>query len=366
MKKTRIIAIVLLVLFAGLMIIKGCSGDPDKKNGDKPKGSESDASVVAPVFSADSAFAFVKRQVDFGPRVPNTSGHKICGDYLANTLRSFGANVIEQTAKVKAWNGVNLDMRNIIGQYNPEAKRRIMLCAHWDTRPYADKDSLESNFRKPILGANDGASGVGVLLEVARQLQLQPINEKIGIDIIFFDAEDYGKPEFEKSRYDPNVDSEAAYEEAQQDMMTWCLGSQYWAQRPHVGGYRAQYAILLDMVGARHAKFYKEGYSMKYAPKIVEKVWAAASKAGFGETFNTQQVGGIFDDHLPVNEIAGIPTIDIVQFGPSTQVMGLQPDDEKETFGFYHHTMFDNMDVIDSATLKAVGQTLLQVIYGEK
>ncbi|MDZ4750986.1 MAG: M28 family peptidase [Flavobacteriales bacterium] len=362
MKKYKFVAIGLLALFLAAIIIKGCDGGkPDPVIVDT-----STESIVTPVFSADSAYQYVKRQVDFGPRVPNTAEHKKCGDYLAASLRNFGATVIEQTTKVKAWNGTTLDIRNIIGQYNPSAKRRIILCAHWDTRPYADKDSLESNHRKPIDGANDGASGVGILLEIARALQMEPMIDKIGIDIILFDGEDYGKPEFEKNRFDPDSDSEAAYNEAQNDMMTWCLGSQYWSQNLHVGGYRAQYAILLDMVGARHAKFYQEGYSIKYAPDIVRKVWGAASKAGYGEIFSNQQVGGIFDDHLPINELAGIRAINIVQFGPTTQVMGLQTDSEQETFGFYHHTVFDNMDIIDKKTLEAVGQTVLNVIYSEK
>jgi hypothetical protein len=360
MKKHKILWALFMVAGIVLVTCSGCEDDPITEV--KPV----ETTAVVPVFSADSAYQYVKRQVDFGPRVPNTAAHKACASWLASELRGYGANVIEQKGKVKAWNGTQLDMINVIGQFNPEAKRRILLCSHWDTRPYADKDSLETNWRKPIDGANDGASGVGVLLEVARQLQANPLASNIGIDIIFFDAEDYGKPEFEKSRFDPDADPNAAYEEAQRDMLTWCLGSQYWCRNPHVGGYRAQYGILLDMVGARHARFYQEGYSMKYAPDVVSKVWNAAYKGGFGSTFVKDQIGGIFDDHIPLNEMAGIKTIDIVQFGPSVNVMGIQAEDDTEKFGFYHHTVFDNMDIIDPETLKAVGQTVLTVLYNEK
>ena len=189
------------------------------------------ASVVVPAFNADSAYRYVKEQVDFGPRVPNTAAHRACGDYLIGKLKQFGATVHVQEADLVAYDNTILKARNIIGSFNPDNRRRVLLCAHWDSRPYADSERSKKKQREPILGANDGASGVGVLLEMARLMQQQA--PAIGVDIIFFDAEDYGIPTFYKGNYKAD---------------TWCLGSQYWGRVPHVQGYNARYGILLDMV----------------------------------------------------------------------------------------------------------------------
>ena len=213
---------------------------------------------VSPNFNADSAYTYVKDQVDFGYRVPNTAAHAACGNYLAAQLKRFGAEVQEQKMVVTAYDGTKLNARNIIGSYAPEKRTRILLFAHWDTRPYSDQDTDPANHRKPLLGANDGASGVGVLLEVARILQTKA--PEVGIDIIFFDAEDYGVPKFVT---DYKGDSNE----------TWCLGSRYWAKNPHVKDYRARYGILLDMVGAPNAKFDQEYHSLQYAKDVVERVW---------------------------------------------------------------------------------------------
>ncbi|MDZ4824785.1 MAG: M28 family peptidase [Flavobacteriales bacterium] len=320
-----------------LIASAGCEDDPPVSKPVVPK-----PVVTPPVFMMDSAYHFVQHQVDFGPRVPNTSAHAKCADWLAQKLRGYGASVIVQEAEATAFDGTKLNMKNIIGAFNPTAKKRILLCAHWDTRPFADKDSLESNWHKPIDGANDGGSGVAVLLELARMFQQQPL--AFGVDIIFFDAEDYGKPEFLKK--DLNDD----------DVLTWCLGSQYWASHLHKPSYQAKYGILLDMVGAKDATFYKEGYSMNYAPHVVDNVWAAAQKLGHGQYFMEDEMGGMIDDHLPINEIAGIPTIDVIHYDMSPQVMG---------FGYFHHTHRDNMKVIDANTLKAVGETIAYVVYND-
>ena len=245
-----------------------------------------------------------------------------------------------QTADLVAYDNTILKARNVIGAYNPESKRRVLLCAHWDSRPYADQDADKTKHHSPILGVNDGASGVGVLLEVARQLQQQA--PAIGIDIIFFDAEDYGIPYFYQGAYKND---------------TWCLGSQYWGRVPHVDGYNARYGILLDMVGGRGATFLKEGVSLQYAEPVVKKVWRAAKKLGLENYFVDEHGGYVNDDHVPVNEIARIPCIDIVN---------CDLNGELSSFGDFWHTLDDNMDVIDRNTLQAVGQTVLQVIYNEK
>ena len=295
-------------------------------------------SIVVPTFDADSAYSYVATQVAFGPRVPNTEAHKACASYLASELERHGATVYVQDAVLTAYNGYKLNAKNIIGTFNPEEKRRILLFAHWDSRPYADWDEDEANYRKPIDGADDGGSGVGVLLEIARQIgESAP---KAGIDIIFFDAEDYGTPEFIKDNHKSD---------------TWALGSQYWAKNPHVPNYKAEYGILLDMVGAKGATFYKEGFSMQYAARYVEKVWSTARKLGYGKYFINSKIGYLIDDHQYVIEGRGIPCIDIINYKPNTS----------KGFADYWHTINDNMDVIDRQTLKAVGQTVLEVIYND-
>ncbi len=313
-------------------------------NSKKASGDEvaaSDAAVQVPAFDADSAYLYVKQQVDFGPRTPNSEAHDRCGDYLAAKLETFGAKVYNQRVDLTGYDGRTLKARNIIGAYNPDSKRRVMLCAHWDTRPWADNDPDKANHRKPILGANDGASGVGVLLEVARQVQRQA--PAIGIDIILFDMEDYGTPQFAETLAD--------------DSGTWCLGAQYWSRSPHVQGYNARFGILLDMVGAKGSTFLKEGTSLQYAEPVVKKVWRAARKLGLENYFVDEHGGYVNDDHVPVNEIARIPCIDII----NCDLKG-----ELSSFGDFWHTLDDNMDIIDRNTLQAVGQTVLQVIYNEK
>jgi Zn-dependent M28 family amino/carboxypeptidase len=290
------------------------------------------------VFNADSAYSFVARQVAFGPRVPNTKAHSDCADYLKAKLECFGADVVVQEAELTAFNHSVLHAKNIIAQYNPSLPNRIMLCAHWDSRPFADRciDSLRRN--EPILGANDGASGVGVLLEIARNIQMQDLY--VGIDIILFDAEDYGIPDHLDVPYVAD---------------TWCLGSQYWASHPHVPNYNADYGILLDMVGAPQATFYQEIYSLTYAKKIVKKVWKSADECGYGNYFVSARGGAITDDHVYVNNLREIPCIDIIQWDP----------DSESGLGTYWHTHNDTMERIDKNTLKAVGQTVLHVILND-
>ena len=297
--------------------------------------------AIVPIFDADSAYGFVERQVAFGPRVPGTVTHRKCGDWLVDKLRSYGAEVLTQNVDLKAYNGDILKARNIIAQFQPEKQERIMLCAHWDTRPWADSDPDKANHYKPIPGANDGGSGVGVLLEIARQLSMTPTT--VGVDIILFDAEDYGLHDNDVSRYASNRHS-------------WALGSQYWSYFPHVAGYSPRYGILLDIVGAPNSVFCQESYSLHFAAGVVRKVWQWAAKAGYSTYFSNEEGGAITDDHLYVNSTAGIPCIDIINYDPESP----------NGFGPYHHTMKDDMDWIDAETLKAVGQTVLTAIYNEK
>lgn len=304
-----------------------------------PKNAQTQEKVISvPVFSADSAYIFTKKQVDFGARVPNTKAHDACALYLSAALKGFGAEVIEQKVNLNAFDGTVLRSVNIIGSFNVKAEARILLFSHWDSRPWADHDLLPKNRKKPVMAANDGASGVGVLLEMARLMSKnQPT---IGVDIFFCDSEDYGQPE--SAGGDSNENS-------------WCLGTQHWAKSPHVPGYTARFGILLDMVGGKQATFYREQASEYYAGNVVDKVWSQAKSLGFGQYFVNQKGGAITDDHIYVNQLAGIPSIDIIQYDPKSGT----------GFATYWHTTHDTMDNVDKNTLNAVGTTLMHVVYNE-
>ncbi|MFN5630308.1 MAG: M28 family peptidase [Bacteroidota bacterium] len=309
------------------IIAASCSTVENKKQ-------ETEAPFVqkSPEFNEDSCFSFLQKQVAFGPRVPGTTAHKKCGDYLSNQLKKYDLDVHIQTSPVTTYNKKTFNLYNIIGSYNPHLKNRVLLLAHWDCRPFADEDVIDTD--KPIDGADDGASGVAVLLEVARQLQLK--KPEIGIDIFFSDLEDYGVPNGSGESL-PN---------------SWCLGTQHWANNPHVVGYKANYGILLDMVGAKGAIFPVEGSSLFYAPAIIDKVWKNAANLGYSNYFVSAQMGRTTDDHVYVNEIAKIPCIDIVHMNPTTG-----------TYGTHHHKHADNLEIIDQGSLKMVGQVVLETIW---
>lgn len=327
--KPLIFSVILLLTFA-------CKEQPKETKTEEP------LIVLQPIpeFNPDSAYAFIAQQVALGPRVPNTEAHRKAAEMFLTAFRRFGWEVQAQDFEAIAYNGTILKSRNIIASYNPEAKRRILLGAHWDTRPYADMDEDPSRRREPIDGANDGGSGVGVLLEIARIIGQQDSLKikNIGIDIILFDSEDYGQPEDEQ---------QVAFKRD-----SWCLGSQHWSKNKHKEGYTAYYGILLDMVGAKDARFLLEGHSMEYAPSVVKKVWDTAHRLGFSKYFIYQTTSALIDDHLYVNQLAGIPMIDIIQY-------------ENGSFGSFWHTHRDNMDIISKETLYAVGKTVLQVLYNE-
>ena len=334
---------------------------------------------VGPAFCADSAYAYCQQQCDFGPRTMNSQAHEDCGQWIMDKFRSFGLTVTPQQASLKGYDGTMLRATNIIASYRPELTDRILICAHWDSRPWADNDPDEANWHKPVLAANDGASGVAVMLELARLISLQftvdslqmitsaaesstadvssasnlptdtssvnrklsTVNKTLGVDFICFDAEDWGTPQWDESSNSSD---------------TWALGAQYWAANPHVDGYKARYGILLDMVGGQGAQFYQEQLSLQYARSIVDKVWHASQVVGFGSFFPKREGGGITDDHLPVNRIAKIPCIDIIPY---------YPDCPQSSFGPTWHTVNDDMAHIDRNTLQAVGQTLVQVLFSE-
>lgn len=331
-----------LIIIAFSLLLASC-GDKQPKGTptttDKPK-----KTVVVPSFNPDSAYQFVAKQTYFGPRVPETQAHADCAGWLTAKLAEYADTVIVQDFRTRLFNDKGIDGQNIIGVFHPEAKKRIVLCAHWDSRPYADHDPDAANTRKPIDGANDGASGVGVLLECARLFKTQPLPEQLGIDIVLFDLEDYGPHQDE---------TEAYYDES---VNHWALGSQYWSKHPHVYGYKAFYGILLDMVGGSNPNFQKEYFSQGYATWVSNKVWRKAADLGYRPYFSNELGTVISDDHLPMNQIAGIPTIDIID---------LQPNSSNGCFPEVWHTLSDNLEHIDKTTLGMVGDVLLHVVYEE-
>lgn len=328
-----------LILIAAALLLAACDDTNNPNTPNEPK-----KTVTVPSFNADSAYQFVAKQTNFGPRVPETQAHADCAEWLTAKLGEYADTVIVQDFRAKLFNGKGIDGQNIVGVFHPEAKKRIVLCAHWDSRPFADHDPDTANAYKPIDGANDGASGVGVLLECARLFKAQPLPERLGIDIVFFDLEDYG----------PHVDdAEKYYDDA---VNYWALGSQYWSKHPHVYGYKAYYGILLDMVGGPNPNFQKEYYSQGYAASVCNKIWRKAFDLGYRSYFSNELGAPISDDHLPMNEIADIPTIDIID---------LQPESINECFPDVWHTLNDNIENIDKSTLGMVGNVLLHVLYEE-
>ncbi|QJB34329.1 M28 family peptidase [Chitinophaga oryzae] len=285
--------------------------------------------VPVPAFNADSAYAYTAKQVSFGPRIPNTPAQQHCADWMISTLKQWADTVYVQRTTVEGPNKEKLPCINIIASFNPAAKQRVLLLAHWDTRPWADEDAFDKKGK--LDGADDGASGVGVLMETARQFRAH--KPEAGVDILLVDVEDYGVKDNENS---------------------FCLGTQYWAKNPHIKGYKANYGILLDMVGGRGSQFYMEGSSQQYAYGPMKMFWDVANQLGYSDYFRYEKNGSyITDDHIYVNTMANIPTFDIIAWQASGN------------FAPHWHTQGDNMSVIDTRTLKAVGQTILQVIYNQ-
>ncbi len=329
-------AIIILII----MLACSCSGNSQSKAATaSASAAKTEAYTERGAFSADSAYAYAARQVEFGPRVPGTASHRKCADWLISQLESYGAEVSTQLTEVTAWNGDRLPLRNIFARFNPKATARVLLVAHYDTRPWADQDPDPAKRDKPIDGANDGASGVAVLLEIARNLALEPAS--IGVDILLNDCEDYGARD--------EADLENTTE-------TWCLGTQYFAKNmPFSVADMPRYGILLDIVGGRAARFHREYYSAYYAPTPTAKVWGMAQKLGLSDRFPMAIGGAAVDDHIPLIG-AGIQTADIIE----------NTNPQTNSFPPTWHTHADNMDNLDKESLGVVGRVVLNVIYNEK
>ena len=323
---TALVAVVLLML-----TLSACDREPEDS-----RLSFIDRNREVPVFSADTAYHFIGRQVAFGPRNPGSQGHRHTKEYLAGTLKRFAGPqaVFVQPFTHTGYTGETYQMGNIIASFRPELGDRIMLLAHWDTRPRAEKDPDPARRSQPIPGADDGGSGVGVLLELARIFHDHP--PPVGVDILLFDGEDYGR---------------------EGDMEYYFLGSRYWSENPPVPGYRPRFGILLDMVGARDAVFPREGFSMRYAPRLVDEIWEIARQMGHHDRFIDEKGSSIADDHWIINRKTGIPTINIIHHKPP------RPLQTGISFPDYWHTHDDDMDIIGEQTLQAVGEVLLELIY---
>lgn len=338
MIKTSFLLLILLIsVVSGLLLLGSCGSEERSRTATtSTESSTSRAALSVPVFNADSAWQYIADQLEFGYRIPGTEAHLECRDYLAAQLQAFGATVEVQEFSARLFeSGRATRAFNLIGSFNPSARNRILLGAHWDSRYIADHDPDQNNRTQPVPGADDGGSGVGVLLEIARQISQQPL-ANIGVDIVFFDAEDQG------------IDGGREPE-------SWGVGAQHWSRQIARSSQRHRYGILLDMVGASGPRFGKEGFSMRFAPEVVHTVWGIAQRLGYGHMFVNQEVPGVIDDHYFVNTIARIPMINIINRPPGT------------TTGFvpHWHTIHDNMEVIDRSTLYAVGHTVLEVLYRE-
>ncbi|MCM1153456.1 MAG: M28 family peptidase [Muribaculum sp.] len=320
------VALIALTMFAS------CGASKNNRE-DASEATPTSASI--PSFNADSALRYAKIQTDFGPRVPNTEAHRKASEWLASRLGVLTDTVILQPMRLRAFDNTLLNAVNIMGRINPDKPDRILLLAHYDCRPWADNDPDPSNHTKPVDGANDGASGVAVLLELSRILKENPLPQNApGIDILLVDAEDWGHHDDEES---------------------WALGTKYFVNNPPIEGYRPQAVILLDMVGAKNATFFKEYFSEMAAPSLNNAIWNAAAAAGFSQLFPKSVGSAVTDDHKPFID-AGIPAIDIIDFRPE-QDGGFDPN---------WHTVNDTFENLDKETLKAVGQTMVQYLYSSQ
>ena len=316
-----------------LALLAGCKHNNEQRQ--PPLSAVDYTQVEVAPFSADSALAFVKGQLAFGNRIPGTPAWQRCGDWIAARMRQWCDTVVVQRFNATLWDGKSVPGTNIIASLRPQAAQRVILATHWDSRSWADHDPATDRQHQPVPGANDGASGAALLMEMARTMSQMP--PKVGVDFIFFDVEDQGAPEWSEV-YDAD---------------TWCKGSQHWSRNPHVPFYRAVYGILFDMVGTLSPRFTKEHVSMYYAPGLTNKLWNAAAALGYGSIFVNQETDDILDDHYYVNRLAGIPMTDIVQNSGNI------------SFFEHWHTTTDDLNAVSPESLRTVATVAMKVIYAD-
>jgi glutaminyl-peptide cyclotransferase len=292
------------------------------------------APVPPPEFDGAAALRYVETQLGFGPRIPGSVGHRRMAAWLDSLLRTRADTLVVQHWTHVTRQGDSLPMYNYLARFNPGAGTRLLFLAHWDTRPRADAPGSRDT-TVPVLGANDGASGVAVLLGMADALKKLPPG--VGVDLLFVDGEDYGS-------FDAGQD---------QDVL---IGSRYYAQHLPAGP-APRYAVLFDMVGDKDLRIPKEGYSVTGAPDVVETVWALAKRIGHGGVFVNEAGIALTDDHIPLQQV-GIRAIDLIDFtyGPPAAGAG----------GAWHHTPDDTLDKVSAASLKVVGDVGMALIRLEK
>lgn len=312
-----------LVITMGASLMLGCS---DQKPTTDASAATPSPAVNAPVFNTDSAYALLKRQVAFGPRVPGTAGHAAQLAWMQTYLKARADTVITQNIQHTGDHGQSIPMANVFARFNPNATQRILLITHWDTRPTANMDLNTANRSKPIDGANDGASGVAVLMMLADMFKKQP--PPIGVDLLFTDGEDW----------------------EQGDMY---IGAKYFSANL-IAGYKPLYGVLIDMIGDQNPVFPIEGNSQQYGPEVVDRVWRVAEQLGLSTTFPRRIGSTVGDDHDAINA-AGIHTIDIIDGEYGAPVSG--------TFGQYWHTLGDTVEHTSPKGLEAVGRVLAYLAY---
>lgn len=274
-------------------------------------------------FDGEAAFHFVERQLAFGPRIPGTPAHRAMGDWLDSLLTGLADTIIVQAWQHVTLKGDTLPMRNFLARFNPAAAERVLYLAHWDTRPASGPDT-GLDFNQPVPGANDGASGVAVLLGVAQALRATP--PEVGVDLLFVDGEDYG------------IFSE------ERDVL---VGTRYYVENQPPGP-PPRFAVLFDMVGDKDLKLPPEGYSMTGAPEVVDRVWSTAEALGYSAWFPRSGGIAINDDHIPLQH-AGIAAIDVIDFDYG-------PDNS------WWHGPGDTLDKVSAASLKIVGDVAVAVL----
>jgi glutaminyl-peptide cyclotransferase len=313
----------LLLMLA--VVAAGCSQDQPRANSSAHSTTARNTMPAIPEFSGSRAFDLLLKQTSLGPRNPESAGHRNCLQFLLSSLQSTAEEVRTQEFIHTGYGGEKLHLTNIIASFRPAAVSRILLCAHWDTRPRAERDEDKTKQHLPILGANDGASGVAVLLEIAAVLKATP--PPVGVDIVLFDGEDYGK---------------------EGDIDRYLLGSRHFA-RNRPTSYAPAYGILLDMVGDANLEIPKEQHSLRSAPDVMNTVWRTARELGITQ-FSDEIGDEILDDHVPLNEV-GIKTVDLIDFA--------YPDASHR----YWHTHNDTPEHCSAESLGAVGTVLTHVIY---
>ncbi len=312
-----------------LCIISGCNKTETNKKTDATL-SQQQIPIPVPTFNAENAFQQLKKQCEFGPRDPGSKAHEQCLNFLYQQIQLYADVVNLQNFQHIGYKNERLTMTNIIASFNVKATKRILLAAHWDSRPRADRDDNPALRDKPIPGANDGASGVAVLLEFARLLKASP--PPVGVDIIFFDGEDYG---------------------ASGDLDNYFLGARYFASTKQTT-FAPRFGILLDMIGDRFLQIPREAFSMQYAPDVVQLVWDTAKELHLS-CFLDANGPMVEDDHLPMNE-AGIRMIDIID---SELIGGDTINPERN----YWHTHRDTPDRCSPQSLESIGTLLAHLIY---